>query len=203
MKENLNDWSEIRKGYLLVAIICFCIGTYLFARVYNNSYEIKPIHLIKFKNLVISEKPTFFETSGKRGRKWIEFRCHKVNTTFEIASFDYWCVNDDEILNEINVGDSILIKILKEDIENFNENTTCEIHSLIKNKKEYLDIECRNQADNRDSEKFYIILFVTMIMTAFVYSFTKKPKFFDEVNPQIPIWIVIVLLFYLLHQNII
>ena len=91
------------------------------------------------------------------------------------------------------------LDFLKDDVENFNVETTCEIHSLIKNGKEYLKIECRNKAENKDSEKVYLLLFAVTLMTSIVYSFSKKPKIFDDVDPRVPIWIIIIILFLVLH----
>ncbi|REH00767.1 hypothetical protein [Flavobacterium aquicola] len=199
MDDNLDDWDKKRKGYLAVAIICFIIGAYLFIRVHSDSYVIKSSNLKTIGNLIASDKPKFEEITGKHARKWIEFKCAENKSTFKIANFDYRCVNDDEVLNEINVGDTISIQILKDDIENFDTETTCEIHSLVKNKKEYLDIECRNKKENKDSENVYIILFSVTIMTGGVYCLIKKPKFFDEVDPCVPIWIIIIVLFFVLH----
>jgi hypothetical protein len=198
MDDNLNDWEKKRKDYLVVGINCFFIGTYFFMKVKSDSYIIKPFELIVYENLVTIDKPIFKETKGKHGRKWIEFKCADNKTTFEIASFDYSCVNDDEVINGINKGDTISVKILKNDIENFDTETSCEIHSLVKKNKDYLDIQCRNEVDTKDGEKGYLILYAITIMTSVVYSFTKKPKIFDNVNPQVPILIVILMLFYFL-----
>jgi hypothetical protein len=199
MSEEIDDWEKQRNGYRSVAVICFIIGTYLFLRVHSDSYLIEASDLNSIENLIVADKPKFEETTGKHGRKWIEFKCKNNNSTFEIADFDYRCVNDDEVINEINVDDTIAIQILKDDVENFNVETTCEIHSLIKNGKEYLKIECRNKAENKDSEKVYLLLFAVTLMTSIVYSFSKKPKIFDDVDPRVPIWIIIIILFLVLH----
>lgn len=199
MTDNLNDWEKKRKNYLAVTIICFLIGTYFYMKVESKSYIILPSDLKIYENLIISDKPVFKETKGKNRRRWIEFRCINNKTTFEIASFDYKCVNDDEILNEVKPGDTISIKILKNEIEDFNNDTSCQIHSLAKNNKEYLNIACRNLKDNKDGKMGYQLLFAISIMTGIVYSFSKKPKIFDEVDPQVPIWIIGIILFFILQ----
>jgi hypothetical protein len=199
MDDNLNDWKKKRKDYLVVGIFCFIVGTYFFMKVKSESYIIKPSDLIVYENLITTDKPKFKETKGKHKRKWIEFKCVNNKTTFEIASFDYSCVNDDEIINEINNGDTISVKILKNDMGNFDTETSCEIHSLAKKNKEYLDIECRNEEDTKAGEKWYLILYSITIMTSTVYSFTQKPKFSDKVDPQVLILIVILILFYVLR----
>jgi len=199
MSEKLNDWEEKRKNYLAVTIICFIIGTYFFLKAISGSYSIKSSDLKIYENLIIADKPVFRETKGKNGRKWIEFKCINNKTTFEIASFDYKCVNDDEILNEIKEGDTISIKIIKNEIEDFDNDTSCQIHSLEKNSKEYLNITCRNEKDNKDGKLGYLLLFAISIMAGIVYSFSHKPKFFDDVNPQVLIWIVGIILFFILR----
>jgi len=47
----------------------------------------------------------------------------------------------------------------------------------------------------------FLLLFALSIMTAIVYSFSKKPKFFDEVSPEIIIGIVMIILFFTLRIN--
>jgi hypothetical protein len=202
MEEELNEWQKKRKDYMAVAIICLIIGIYFFAKVINESYIIKPSELKVIENLIISEKPIFKETKGKRGRKWIEFKCVNNKTTFEIADFDYVCVNDNEILNEIKNSDTISIKILNTDVENFANETTCEIHSLIRNNKEYLDIECRNKVDNKDGEKGFMTLFSISLMCAIVCSFSQKPVIFNKVAPEIIIGIITIIIFTFLKINL-
>jgi hypothetical protein len=198
MADNPEDWEKKQKDYLAVAIICLLIGSYFFMKVISGSYIIKPSELQVYENLVTSEKPIFKETKGKHRKRWIEFKCINNNTTFKIASYDYRCANRDEVLNEIKAGDTISISILEKDIEDFDKGTSCEIHSLIKNDKEYLDIKCRNKVDNTEGKIGFLILFAISIMTAIVYSFSEKPKFFDDVDPRVIIWIVIIILFFIL-----
>lgn len=200
MADNLEDWEKKQKDYLAVAIICFIIGTYFFMKVIGGSYIIRPTQLEVYDNLITSQVPKFKETKGKRGRRWIEFKCVDNWSTFEIEGFDYRCVNRAEILNEIKAGDTISIAILKEDTGDFDSETSCKIHSLIKNDKEYLDLQCRNKADNKDGKMGFLLLFAISIMTAIVYSFSKKPKFFNEVSPEIIIGIIVFILFIILRS---
>lgn len=201
MADNPEDWEKKQKDYLAVAIICLLIGSYFFMKVISGDYILKPSDFQVYENLVTSEKPIFKERKGKHGKKWIEFKCSDNRSTFEIASYDYKCANRNEVLNEIKVGDTISISILKKDIEDFDKETSCEIHSLIKNDKEYLDIHCRNKADNKDGKMGFLILFAISIMTAIVYSFSEKPKIFDDVDPRVIICIVIIILFVILRIN--
>lgn len=199
MQEELDKWQKKRKDYLAVAIISFFLGIYFLTKVKNESYIIKTSELNAIENLIISEKPIFKETKGKRGRKWIEFKCVDNKSTFEIANFDYSCVNDNEVLNEIKNSDTISIKILNEDLENFDNETTCEIHSLIKNGKEYIDLKCRNEADNNDGKKGIVILFSLSFICGIVYSFIEKPTFFDKIAPEIIIGIITIIIFIFLR----
>lgn len=184
MSKNPEDWQEKRKNYLAVAIICFLVGTYFFTRVLSGSYVIEPSDLEVYENLITAETPEFKTTKGKHSRKWIEFKCINNKSTFEIASFDYSCININEVINEIKTGDTISIAILKNDIEDFDAETSCEIHSLIKNDKEYLNIQCRDKLDNKDGEKGFLVLFVITIMTGIVFLFPQKPKLFDQFDPK-------------------
>ena len=200
MADNPEDWKIKRRDYSVAAVFCFLIGSFFFMKVITGSYIIKSSDLSAYDNLITSEAPKFKETKGKHSRKWIEFKCVDNKSTFEIASYDYSCVNDDEVLNEIKAGDTISIAILKEDIGDFDDETYCEIHSLIKNDKEYLDLQCRNEVDNEGGVMWYISLFAISIMTAIVYSFSQKPKLFDKVNPVLIIAIIVFILLIVLRS---
>ncbi|KAF2511445.1 PQQ-binding-like beta-propeller repeat protein [Flavobacterium zhairuonense] len=196
MAKNSEDWQETRKIYLAVSTLCFLLGTFFFIRVITGSYIIQLSDLVVCENLITSEGAKFKETKGKHSQKWIEFKCIDNKSTFKIIDYDYRCVVDDDILNAIKAGDTISLSILKSDIDDFDNDTACEIHSLVKNGKEYLDFNCRNKEDNGDGERAFILLFAITIMTGIVFLFAKKPKFFDHVNPKFIIWIVIIVLFF-------
>lgn len=196
MINSISDWEEEQKNYLVVSIVCFLIGTYFFMKVISGSYIIKQSDLQVYENLIISTAPKFKEKKGKHGRKWIEFNCINNQSIFEIASYDYSCTNDDEVINEIKAGDTISLSILKNEIDDFDAETSCEIHSLIKGSKEYLNLDCRNKVDNNGGKIGFLLLFSISIMTAIVYSLSKKPKLFDEVNPEFLIGIIVVILFF-------
>lgn len=198
MADNPEDWKIKRRDYSVAAVVCFLIGSFFFMKVITGSYIIKSSDLEVYDNLITSEAPKFKETKGKHSRKWIEFKCVDNKSTFEITSYDYSCVNDEEIIHGIKMGDTISIAILKEDIRDFDDETSCEIHSLIKNDKEYLDLQCRNEVDNEGGEMWYISLFAISIMTAIVYSFSQKPKVFDKVNPVLIIAIIVFILLIVL-----
>lgn len=198
MANVVKDWQDKRKEYITISIICAFIGLYFYANVTDGKYIIKPSDINTYENLTISVEPKFKETKGKNGRKWIEFKCTNNKSNFEIASFDYKCVNDDEITNEIKVGDTVSIAVLNEDREDFDRETSCEIHSLIKNNKEYLDLQCRNQKDNNDGKLGYRFLFAISFLTGILYCFSEKPNFFNHVNQDLILAIVLIILFFTL-----
>lgn len=199
MIESISDWERKQQTYLIVSVTCFIIGTYFFIKVISGSYIIKQSELQVYENLITSTAPQFKERKGKQSKKWIEINCINNQSTFEISSYDYRCVNDDEVLNEIKAGDTISIAILKDEIDDFDTETSCEIHSLIKNNKEYLSLECRNEEDNDDGKFGFLLLFSISIITAIVHSLSKKPKLFDKVNPEIIIGIAVIILLFVLH----
>ncbi|UUF13763.1 MULTISPECIES: hypothetical protein [Flavobacterium] len=199
MIESISDWEKKQQTYLIVSVTCFIIGTYFFMKVISGSYIIKQSELQVYENLITSTAPQFKERKGKHSKKWIEINCINNQTTFEIDSYDYRCVNDDEVLNEIKAGDTISISILKDDIDDFDTETSCEIHSLIKNNKEYLSLKCRNEEDNDDGKFGFLLLFSISIITAIVHSLSKKPKLFDKVNPEIIIGIAVIILLFVLY----
>lgn len=199
MSNNINDWNKKQKGYLVVSVLCLIFGTYFFIKVISGSYAIEQSDLEVYENLIISNAPKFKERKGKRSRKWIEFNCTDNQSTFEIASYDYSCVNDEEVINEIKTGDTISVAILKNELDDFNTQNTCEIHSLVKNDKEYLDLRCRNEEDTGGGKRIFLILFSIFILTAIVYALPKKPKLFDIVDPILLVGIGSILLAFIFN----
>lgn len=198
MDENQEDWDKKRKKYLFVAVICFLIGSYCFINLVIGSYEITPSELETIDNLIVEKKPEFKETGGKNKRRWFEFKCIDNKTTFKIADFDYYCVDKEEIVNQIKNKDTISIKILKKDLKLIGSETSCEIHSLVDKDKEYLDINCRNRKDQKDGEMRYLLCSALAVMTASVFLFKKKPNIFHHIDPRIPIVIITIILFFVL-----
>ncbi|MFH6993510.1 hypothetical protein [Flavobacterium sp. FlaQc-48] len=199
MINSISDWEEKQKGYLVVSVLCLIFGTYFFIKVISGSYAIEQSDLEVYENLIISNAPKFKERKGKRSRKWIEFNCINNQSAFEIAGYDYSCVNDEEVINEIKTGDTISVAILKDDLNDFNTQNSCEIHSLVKNDKEYLDLRCRNEVDTGGGKRIFLILFSISILTAIVYSLPKKPKLFDIVDPILIVGIGSIILAFILY----
>ncbi|KUJ60994.1 hypothetical protein AR687_14805 [Flavobacteriaceae bacterium CRH] len=199
MADSQEDWDKKRGGYLLVAIISFLVGAYFLVNLQTGSYEIQPSDLEIIEDLIVVKKPELKIIKGKHGRSWIEFKCDN-NTTFEIATYHYRCVNKQEVLTEINTNDTISVMILRKDLEHIDSETSCEIHSLVDKNKEYLDINCRNNKEQKDGETGYLLSSAITIMTISVFLFKKKPKFFDDVDPRIPIWIIVIILFVVLRS---
>ncbi|MDQ6530292.1 hypothetical protein [Flavobacterium sp. LHD-85] len=199
MINSISDWEEKQKGYLVVSVLCLIFGAYFFIKVISGSYNIEQSDLEVYENLIISHAPKFKERKGKRSKKWIEFNCIDNQSTFEITGDDYSCVNKEELLNEIKTGDTISVAILKYDLDDFNTQSTCGIHSLIKNDKEYLDLRCRNEEDTGGGKRVFLILFSISILTAIVYALPKKPKLFDKVDPILLVGIGSIVLAFILN----
>ncbi len=205
MSETKIDWSEKRLGYVIVTITLFLIGVYLYFNVQRSESDIKPTELEQIDSLIISVKPSFQETKGKGSSQWIEFECEGYEKRFKIGYFDYDCVNDNEIINDLNVGDLISVKLLKEDIlnvrtETFNSKANT-IHSLIFNNKEYLNLDCRNKAAKDDNKFGYLLCFI-MTPLAFVFSlFKSKPKVLGlTIDPTLTLCIIGVLVIIILKK---
>ena len=199
MINSISDWEEKQKGYLVVSVLCLIFGTYFFIKVISGSYNIEQSDLEVYENLIISNAPKFKERKGKRSKKWIEFNCINNQSNFEITGDDYSCVNKEELLNEIKTGDTISVAILKYDLDDFNTQNSCEIHSLVKNDKDYLDLRCRNEEDTGGGKRTFLILFSISILTAIVYALPKKPKLFDIVDPILLVGIGSIVLAFILY----
>lgn len=198
MQKASKTWQERRKDYLIAAIICLIIGIYYFIKVTNESYIINPAELNTIEKLVISEKPTFKKTGGKHKRKWIEFKCVQNYSTFKIISYDYSCALRSEIVDEIKPGDTISIQVLNKEMDNFDTENVCEIHSLIKYDKEYIDTECRNKTDNDSGKRSCIMLLAISLICCIVYAFKNKPPLFDHIDENFMIGIIIAIFFIIL-----
>jgi hypothetical protein len=207
MSDKEIDWSKKRLGFVLATIVLFLLGTYFYFNVQRSDSNINPEDLVQIDSLIISEKPTFQETRGKNARQWIEFKCIGYPKRFEIGSFDYACVNDNEILSELKVGDIISVKLLNSDIQDIRTETfsskSNDIHSLVHKNKEFLSIDCRNKAAKNDNKFAYYMCFIMVPFTLVVSLFKNKPKIFGtSIDPTLVICLIAILVMLILRNDV-
>lgn len=199
MIENENDWSKKRYGFLFVTALLFLYGTY----VWFSVSDIGPADLQIIDSLVINEKPALKESRGKSSRKWIEFKSEGFWKYFEIGHFDYECANNEKILNELQVGDTISVKLLKSELNEINEETFSSksntIHSLVFKNFEYLDLACRNEKARDDNKFACYLCFIIAPLTLFMGLFKSEPKLFGVYfEPALAIGIIGILVLLIL-----
>jgi hypothetical protein len=207
MSDEEIDWSKKRLGYFLAAISFFLLGTYLYFNVQHSNTDINPSDLTQIDSLTISVKPTFQKTRGKNASQWIEFNCVGYSKRFEISGFDYACVNNNEILSELKIGDVISVKLLNTDIEDIRTKTftskSNDIHSLVYKNKEYLSLDCRNTAEKKDYKFVYYLSFIMGPFTLAVALFKNNPKIFGtSIDPSLALCVIAILVMVILSKYV-
>lgn len=207
MSDKEIDWSKKRLGFFVATVALFLLGIYFYFNVQRSDSDINPVDLTQIDSLIISEKPTFQETRGKNARQWIEFKCVGYPKRFEIESFDYACVNDNEMLSELKTGDVISVKLLNSDIQDIKTETfsskSNDIHSLVYKKKEYISLDCRNKAAKNDNKFAYYMCFIMVPFTLVVSLFKNKPKIFGATfDPTLVICVIAILVMLILKNDV-
>ncbi len=131
----------------------------------------KDLKLIK--NVVLYEKPSYQETSGKYSVKEMKFSIKGYFNQFEIRKSNYRTAMRVEIMKDLNQGDTIDLRILLNSVVDLNssdsllESTNIEVFSVVKNGKEYYDLELRNRK-TKESKTFTVIMFLSIsLMSVF------------------------------------
>jgi len=182
ISEQKDNWLKVKSGFIFATIILMIAGICLFIYYYNANLDIEDNNLVIIEDLVISVKPEQKEVTGQNHREWIDFNCKNYQKRFSINNFDYKCANKREIFSDINVGDTITIKMIKSEFLDIYDETftskTNKIHSLIFKDKEYIDLECRNYEDKVDKLIAAYICSMLSILTLIVSFLKEKPKIF-------------------------
>ena len=207
MKDINITWQQKRYLCFFTSLFIAVIGFFLYFNVQNSDSNINPSDLTTIDSLVISEKPIYQEIKGKTPSKWIQFKCKGYSKRFDIESFDYKCVNDNEILNELNVGDTVKIKILTKDLADINQETFLQksnpVHELVCKDKIYLDLSCRNKSAKDNNKLVYLVCFIIAPIILTFALFKRQPKIFGKtLNIEIFISVIILLLIYIISKTI-
>jgi hypothetical protein len=207
MSDKEIDWSKKRLGFFLATVAIFLLGIYFYFNVQRSDSDINPADLTQIDSLIISEKPTFKETRGKNASHWIEFKCVGYPKRFEIGRLDYACVNDNEILSELKIGDIISVKLVNTDIQNIRTETftskSNDIHSLVCKNKEYVSIDCRNKGAKNDNKFVYYMCFIMVPFTLVFSLFKNKPKIFGaSFDPTLVICVIAILVMLILRNDV-
>ncbi len=211
MIEEGNPWPKKRASYFVAAALLFFLGIYFYLNVQGSGSDIKTDDLQFIDSLVINEGPAFKESKGRHSRRWIEFKCIGYAKRFEIGYFDSECVSEDELLQDLHVGDTISVAVLKTDFESRYEETfnskSNDIHSLVFQGYEYIDIDCRNETEREDERFGYYMCFIMtafiLLMTFLINRFPMLINYFDTslVLGIIGILVMLILRFYVFDNN--
>lgn len=169
------------KWIYFFTIVFFITSVYYFLKEKNGNTDIKSDNLVSIYNLVLIKNPQFIEYKKK---KKINFYFVGYPKCFRIDGFDYSEEIKDNILNEVKKGDTVSIKIEKQDfssIKNINpffaNYNFISIHSFTSKGKSYFNLEARNQRAKSDN-KFAYIVFAVLGSCFLLFSLIlkKKPK---------------------------
>jgi hypothetical protein len=126
----------------------------------------------------LTEPPVYKETHGKRAEQWIEFQVDAFKSKIKISYLDYNCSLNEEILS-LTKGDTVAIKMTVSYYYDWLQGNNVDIHGLIFQNKNLLNLNCRNYLNRRDNING-IYLWVTSAILSIVFLLIgRRPKIFN------------------------
>ena len=141
-----------------------------------KSYDIDQCDLMNI-DVTISEKPE----EVRKKVKYTTYESYVIKTInfkrdFKISGFTYDSTNGD-ILEDIKPSDKVTLTILKEQYKELKDKTYWnnynDVLGLMKNGKQYVNLDLRTKLKSKDMRFLLIISLIGLIML--IYSFIKKP----------------------------
>lgn len=179
MNTKKSTWEKKRFYYIFTSIIIAFIGFYLFHYGQGDEIGINNSDLSTIANIVISKKPILTKTPSRNSIEWIELYFEGYEKKFEIGKWNLSCSNQNEILNNLKVGDTVSIKVLTKEIDNLDNESLLfksnEIYSLFHNGTDLLDLNCSNEAAKKDNNWMYIIFFILAPIILIMGLMKKEP----------------------------
>ncbi|HEV7332230.1 MAG TPA: hypothetical protein VGN63_14430 [Flavisolibacter sp.] len=151
-KSKKPDWKEERPVYLWLAILGAALAI-IFYFIPKDTRDIAETKLATVSNLVLSQPPEIRITKGKEG---VLLHVQGYDKPFQVAGFDFSETAKRNIIQDIRVGDTITVKVDSSEFSSLGQETFfdsyTEIHSLTKERQEYLSIQKANLKAKNDLE---------------------------------------------------
>jgi len=151
-KSKKTGWKEERPVYLWLAIVG-AVLTIIFYFIPKDIRDIIETKLVIVSNLVLGQPPEIRITKG--GKK-VLLHVQGYNKPFQVAGFDFTENAKRNIIQDIRVGDTVIVKVDSSEFASIEQKTFVdsyiEIKSLSKNGQEYLSMEGANRRAKSDLE---------------------------------------------------
>lgn len=161
--------------------------------------------LISIENLILSEDAESGRSGGKSSSSFIRFRFTGSEREFKILAHEYKCVNKKDILADFKKGDTVTIRIKKNNRAGFYESNWFDkysgIYGLMKNGKNYLSLDCRNKISNKSANAGIKASISAAVLSLGFALFVFKPKTKYQALGQFPIDPILVVLIVWLVVN--
>jgi hypothetical protein len=136
--------------------------------------------LVTIDNLILSKNAEKDPGGGKYSRPSLQFRFTATERGFLFSGEEYSCVNDNDILKNFKMGDTVSIKLKKSDKDKFSNANWfikfTKIYGLSKDGKEYLSLACRNKVSNRWSHAATMASITSAVLSLIFAVFILRPK---------------------------
>ena len=206
--QNTASWSEKKQGYILLGILSFIFSTYC---VLFRTTNITNDNLVKINNLVVRQKPVIQKYIGRNSTKeWISIYFNDINKEFQIVEEEYSCCRKNEILNIIQVGDTLSIKMLKNEIDNINNSQLVDnfnrVYGIEKDDTDLCNLTCSNKKATKNNTFIYSVGYFVAFLLIFTHFLKKQPIVFG-INVDIGFLIAIIsitfiMVYFILQNNL-
>jgi hypothetical protein len=157
-------------------------------------------------NIVLSEDSKYDPGGGKSSTHSIDLHFEGTKRFFRLVYEEYQCINNSDILSNFKKGDTVSIKVLKgnEDdfyTKNFISGNT-RIYGLSKGNKEFVNLNCTNKVAVQKNNAGIIASSVAALLSLLFATRLLRPKTKYEAIGSLPIdpvfivllsWLAIVL----------
>jgi hypothetical protein len=188
------SWQDERRVYFLLALLGAVLAI-VFHLIRKNLRNITENELATVNNLVLTQAP---EVRITNGREKILLHVKGHDKLFQIADFDFSEAAKRTILQNIKVGDTVVVKLDSSEFATIGRQTIfdnyTEIHSLIKNKREYLSIQQANRKAESDLELGFPVGLFLFVAGLVFWRLPARPKFSPTLIIGIGVLLIVTIL---------
>jgi hypothetical protein len=188
------SWQDERRVYFLLALLGAVLAI-VFHLIRKNLRNITENELATVNNLVLTQAP---EVRITNGREKILLHVKGHDKLFQIADFDFSEAAKRTILQNIKVCDTVVVKLDSSEFATIGRQTIfdnyTEIHSLIKNKREYLSIQQANRKAESDLELGFPVGLFLFVAGLVFWRLPARPKFSPTLIIGIGVLLIVTIL---------
>lgn len=165
MKASRKTWEEQKVEF--VQGLLFCIVLFLLSFVIPSKVSPTGLNSLRGKKLNSFE---YLEKTGKKRSHLISIKLDGDDREFKISSIGYQEFNHDQFKEEIKVGDIVDLEYSKSFLGSY------EIHVLIKNNKDYCNLEKVEEHKNKNRLWLRFLSGYGFLICLLPLSFEEKPN---------------------------